>query len=155
MGYTRDKQAAEDLVQDTLLKALSNKDRFALDTNVRGWLFTIMRNIFINTLRRKRVVSGVMRDASGHSSEKYFFNSPESDSLDSYIMARELQVEISRLPNTYKIPMSLFVEGFKYIEIAEIIEQPLGTVKSRIHFARRFLKKQAADLRANGTVEMQ
>lgn len=143
---TSNRDDAYDLLQDTSLKVLANEDKFAENTNFKGWVFTIMRNIFINNYRR------VMRTATVvDSSEDLFrlnscqdsgFSTPEG----SYC-AGEIQIAISELPDEYRKAFSMHVAGFKYNEIAEQIGVPLGTVKSRIFFARKRLQERFSDYR--------
>ncbi len=138
---TRDAEAAKDLFQETLYRALANKDKYNVGTNIKAWLYTIMRNIFINNYRRK-------------SKQKTIFDSTPNDfllnnsqvavagSAESNLRIKDIQAAIYNLPELFRNPFLLYFEGFKYHEIAEMLREPLGTIKSRIHFARKLLKAQ-------------
>lgn len=143
--YTKESVMADDLVQETVYKALKNMDKFKKGTNLKAWLSTILRNNFINEYRKKskyfntdNIVSFV------GNKEKY------RGSNNGYIM---MQVEfinqaIDELPMSLKEPFMLCYEGFSYTEISEKLELPLGTVKSRIFHARTKLKEKLVHLRA-------
>lgn len=138
---TRDAEAAKDLFQETLYRALANKDKYNVGTNIKAWLYTIMRNIFINNYRRK-------------SKQKTIFDSTPNDfllnnaqatvagSAESNLRIKDIQAAVHNLPELFRNPFLLYFEGFKYHEIAEMLREPLGTIKSRIHFARKLLKAQ-------------
>ncbi len=136
---TRDNEAAKDLYQETLFRALANKDKYNVGTNIKAWLYTIMRNIFINNYRKKSKQNTV------------FDNSPNEFLLDlnqtsvaneaiAGINLKEVKQAINNLPAIFKTPFLLYFDGYRYHEIAEMLEEPLGTIKSRIHFARKLLK---------------
>jgi RNA polymerase sigma-70 factor (ECF subfamily) len=138
---TRDNEAARDLFQETLYRALANKDKYSVGTNIKAWLYTIMRNIFINTYRRK-AKQQVVQD---NSANDFLLNSKQgvaqNDAIEK-ITIKEVKKTIFSLPEIFKKPFLLYFDGFKYHEIAHILGEPLGTIKSRIHFARKVLKKQ-------------
>ncbi|MDR0793640.1 MAG: RNA polymerase sigma factor [Chitinophagaceae bacterium] len=138
---TRDNEAARDLFQETLYRALANRDKYNVGTNIKAWLYTIMRNIFINSYRRK-AKQQVVPDAG---SNEFLLNTTKSavqnDALEK-ISIKEVKKTIFSLPEIFKKPFLLYFDGFKYQEIAHILGEPLGTIKSRIHFARKVLKKQ-------------
>ena len=143
---TSNKDDAYDLLQDTTLKALDNEDKYADGTNFKGWVFTIMRNIFINNYRRG-VRSATIVDTTDNLyllnlSSEHAAESPE----DSY-SAAEITSAIQQLPSEYRTPFSMHVSGYKYNEIADHMGLPLGTVKSRIHFARKALQSRFAATR--------
>lgn len=143
---TSNRDDAYDLLQDTTLKALDNEDKYAENTNFKGWVFTIMRNIFINNYRRS-VRNATVVDTTDNLyhlnlSQDSGFESPE----DSY-GASEITEAISEFSDEYRIPFSMHVAGYKYNEIAEKMNLPLGTVKSRIFFARKKLQERFADYR--------
>lgn len=135
---THDNDDARDLIQDTVCRALSNLDKFDEHSNMKAWMFTIMKNIFINKYRRKQkeqeivLVSRRAADGQAHSP----FASPQEGTVS----GKEIRACIDRLPDFLKNPFLLHFEGYRYKEIAEKLEEPLGTIKSRIHFARKLLQ---------------
>jgi len=138
--FTQDYEDAHDLVQDTLLKAMRYSEQFKDGTNFRGWLYTIMKNTFINGYRRtvktrslittheEIPASQLQSSATGNSGENKFIRE------DIHNAMKKLQPE-------YLVPFIKYFEGFKYHEIAEMLQIPIGTVKTRIHIARGMLKK--------------
>lgn len=143
---TSNREAARDLLQDTTLKALDNEEKYLDNTNFKGWVFTIMRNIFINNYRR------VVRCATviDQTENLYHLNLSQDSGLEtpegSYGV-NEITAVINTFPDSYRIPFSMHVAGYKYNEIAEKMQLPLGTVKSRIFFARKRLQMRFADYR--------
>ncbi len=138
---TRDTEAAKDLFQETIYRALINKDKYKVGTNVKAWLYTIMRNVFINGYRRKAKQQTIF-DATPN---EILLNSNKVSILNeaaSILHLKEIQKAIYKLPDIFKTPFLLYFDGFKYHEIAEALNEPLGTIKSRIHFARKLLKEQ-------------
>ncbi len=141
---TSDREEANDLLQETSLRALDNEDKYVPDTNFKGWMYTIMRNIFINNYRK------VVRDQTfvDHTDNLYHLNSSQESGFDSTEQAydmREIHKVVNNLPKEYKIPFAMHVSGFKYREIADKLNLPLGTVKSRIFFTRQRLQGQLKD----------
>ena len=141
MNLTKDIEAANDLCQETLYKGLSNKEKYSAGTNIKAWLYTIMRNIFINDYRkrtgRKTIIDSTAND--------YLINSKQasiSNTAESSLRMKEIQAAILQLPEIFKTPFLLYFEGYKYNEISDLLHEPLGTIKSRIHFARKLLKEQ-------------
>ena len=141
MNLTRDTDAANDLCQETLYKALANKEKYNSGTNIKAWLYTIMRNIFINDYRRKArqktVFDNTPNDHLLNNKQVTVINAAESN-----MRMKEIQKAILQLPEIFKTPFLLYFDGYKYNEIADLLQEPLGTVKSRIHFARKLLKEQ-------------
>src|SRR5574337_2107371 len=136
---TRDTETAKDLFQETMYRALANKEKYSVGTNIKAWLYTIMRNIFINDYRRQTRA----RILNANSINDFLINSISTpNAAVGIINTREIQKAIFNLPVIFKKPFVLFYEGFRYYEIAEILKEPLGTIKSRIHFARKLLKAQ-------------
>lgn len=128
---------AKDLIQETALRAYNNKEKFEVGTNFRAWVTTIMRNTFINIYRKKK-----NRATSSEPTDSYVFvneNHAVDNSAHSNMMLLELDGIMSSLDYIYRKPFLLFYEGFKYEEIAENMNLPIGTVKSRIFFARQKL----------------
>ena len=143
---TSNRDDAYDLLQDTTLKALDNEDKYAEGTNFKGWVFTIMRNLFINNYRRG-VRAATVVDTTDN---LYHLNLSQDSGLESpeeSFGAEEIQAAINSFSDDYRIPVSMHVAGYKYNEIAEKMDLPLGTVKSRIFFARKKLQTQFADYR--------
>ncbi len=138
-NLTKNIEDAKDLYQETAFRAISNRDKFRPGTNLKAWLFTIMKNIFINNYRKKTKASTIMDSTDN----LYYINSGKNtihNGGESNIMMKELWAMISNLEDGIRIPFVMHYEGFKYQEIAEHLKLPLGTVKSRIFFARRELK---------------
>lgn len=138
---TRDSEEAKDLFQETLFRALANKDKYNIGTNLKAWLYTIMRNIFINDYRKKAKQNTIL----DRTANEFFINSSKAVTANDAIAAlnmQEINKVINNLPEIFKTPFMLHYDGFKYDEIAAMLHEPLGTVKSRIHFARKLLKAQ-------------
>ena len=141
---TADQDSANDLVQECMLKALDNKEKFVHAQNFKGWMYTIMRNIFINNYRK------IVRDQTfvDTTDNYYHLNLPQDSGFESTEGAydlKEMHRIVNALPREYKIPFSMHVSGFKYREIAEKLGLPLGTVKSRIFFTRQRLQQELKD----------
>lgn len=146
LKLTLNKDEAQDLVQDTTLKALNNEEKFVDNSNFKGWMLTIMRNIFINNYR-KNVRENTMVDAS----EDLFHLNLSQDSgystPDGAYSINEISAIIAQFPKEYRESFSLHIAGYKYEEIAERLAMPLGTVKSRIFFTRKRLREILKDYR--------
>ena len=139
MKLTADKEEADDLLQETSLKALDNEDKYTPDTNFKGWVYTIMRNIFINNYRKE-----VRDQIFVYQTDNLFhINTPrETDEFitDNGYDTKEIYRVVHSLPRDYRIPFLMHISGFKYREIADRLGLPLGTVKSRIFFTRQQLQ---------------
>lgn len=143
---TANREAAQDLVQDTTLKVLDNEEKYVDNVNFKGWVFTIMRNIFINNYR-KVVRSATIMDQT---EDLYHLNLPQDSGFETpegSVAAKEITAAINSFSDDYRIPFSMHVAGYKYNEIAEKMNLPLGTVKSRIFFARQRLQQTLKDYR--------
>ena len=138
---TRDHESAKDLVQETMYRAIANREKYNAGTNIKAWLYTIMRNIFINNYRKK-VKQNVIFDASSNDFLVDLSQVAVSNLAESRLRLKEIQAAIHYLPSIFKEPFLLYFDGYKYYEIAEVLREPIGTIKSRIHFARKLLKKQ-------------
>ena len=138
---TKDQESAKDLLQETMYRALANKEKYSVGTNVKAWLYTIMRNIFINNYRRK-VKQNTIFDNSPNDFLLDYQQSAITNEAESNIRVKEIHAAIYALPEIFKQPFMLYFDGYKYHEIADMLHEPLGTIKSRIHFARRLLKVQ-------------
>lgn len=142
-NLTKNSEDAKDLYQETAFRAMTNRDKFRPGTNLKAWLFTIMKNIFINNYRKKVKANTIMDNTDN----LYYLNSGKNsieNAADSNILIKELKGMISLLDDSTRIPFLMHYQGFKYQEIADHLGLPLGTVKSRIFFARKDLKAQIA-----------
>ncbi len=139
LNLTKNMEEANDLIQDTLFRALSNRDKFQDGTNLKAWLFTIMKNIFINNYRRKLKRNTIIDTTDN----LFYLNSPsvltENEATAKFVMD-DMKNAIKSLGEEFRVPFMMHFEGYKYHEIAEELRLPLGTVKSRIFFARKELK---------------
>jgi RNA polymerase sigma factor (sigma-70 family) len=139
LKLTRDLDDANDLLQDTMVKAFTNKDKFTEGTNLKAWLYTIMKNTFI-TNYQKMVRRGTFVDTTDN---LHFINSGdvlvENQAFEDFVLG-DIHQAIEDLEEVYKTPFMMHYQGFKYHEIAEKLEIPIGTVKNRIHIARKILK---------------
>lgn len=136
---TQNLDDTDDLIQETVYKALSNEDKFREGTNLKAWLFTIMKNIFINNYRKK-----VKRSTIIDTTENlYYINSARTvvNKAESSMVKDKIMMAIRKLSIEYRVPFMLHYKGYKYHEIADRLNLPLGTVKSRIFFARKELKE--------------
>jgi RNA polymerase sigma-70 factor (ECF subfamily) len=124
-----------------MFRALANQEKYSVGTNIKAWLYTIMRNIFINNYRRK-VKQNTIFDKSTNDYLLDYQQVSVANSAESSLRMKEIQTAIHNLPDIFRQPFMLYFEGFKYHEIADMLQEPLGTIKSRIHFARRLLKEQ-------------
>ncbi len=141
---TANREEANDLLQETSLKALDNEDKYQPETNFKGWMYTIMRNIFINNYRK------IVREQTfvDQTDNLYHLNMPQESGFantESAYDLKEMHRIVNSLPRDYKVPFSMHVSGFKYREIAERLGLPLGTVKSRIFFTRQKLQEELKD----------
>lgn len=138
---TRDSEAAKDLLQETMYRALANRERYHVGTNIKAWLYTIMRNIFINNYRRNARQQTIF----DNSSNDYLLNfrqAATANDAEVILTRKDIEAAIHELPEIFRNPFTLYFEGYKYHEIADMLAEPLGTIKSRIHFARKLLKEQ-------------
>ena len=136
---TKSTDDAQDLFQETAFRAISNKEKFRPGTNFKAWMFTIMKNIFINNYRKK-VKANTIIDSTEN---LFYLNSGKNviyNKAGSNMVMSELNRMVDELDITIRKPFLMHFEGFKYQEIADELELPLGTVKSRIFFARKALK---------------
>ena len=146
MKLTADQEEANDLLQETSLRALDNEEKYTPDTNFKGWMYTIMRNIFINNYRK------TVRDQTfvDQTDNLFHLNLPQDsgfESTEGNYDLKEIRKIVNSLPKEYRVPFSMYVSGFKYREIAEKLGLPIGTVKSRIFFTRQRLQKELKDFR--------
>jgi len=138
LSLTSNREEAKDLLQETLLKAIINREQFVNYSNLKAWTYTIMKNTFINryrqTVRQNNILDSTKNLYFLNQSRKMYDIAPDSN----YAIL-EINKLIDGLENEYKIPFKLLLEGFRYKEISEKLGLRLGTVKSRIFFARKSL----------------
>src|SRR5665647_574770 len=144
LSLTSNTDKAHDLVQETFLRALTYQSKFCSDTNLMAWVYTIMKNTFINEYRRNIKAKTALESQSNrlHIS---FSKDDFYPSVDSIHAEKEIYKKIDLLENEFREPFQLFLSGFKYKEIAIKLDLPLGTVKSRIFFTRKKLSKWLSD----------
>ena len=136
---TKNSEEAKDLYQETAFRAMSNRDKFRPGTNLKAWLLTIMKNIFLNNYRKKTKANTIIDSTDN----LYYINSGKNtirNNAHSNIMMDELETMIENLDDSLRVPFEMHYLGYKYQEIADKLRLPLGTVKSRIFFARKALK---------------
>jgi RNA polymerase sigma-70 factor (ECF subfamily) len=138
---TSNMEDAQDLVQETMLKALKYRTKFSDGTNLSAWMHTIMKNTFINQYRRKKKRLVVTDDTENqiYLNNTRFISDYPSDHLT---LHKEIKQTVDNLDHKYKAPFQLHFDGYKYQEIAERLDLPVGTVKSRIFTARNLLSTQ-------------
>jgi RNA polymerase sigma-70 factor, ECF subfamily len=140
-NLTKNIEDAKDLFQETSYRAITNQDKFRPGTNLKAWLFTIMKNIFINNYRKK-IKSNTLIDSTEN---QFYINSvavSTPNRAESDIMMKELNAMVDNLDSSIQVPFVMHYHGYKYQEIADDLSLPLGTVKSRIFFARKELKEK-------------
>ena len=140
LQLTRNMYDAKDLVQETMLKALRYKDKFHSGSNLKAWLFTILRNSFINQYRRM-MKRNTFIDTTDNT---YFLDLPNHQTINQAelkFIRQDLTEAIKGLPTDLRVTFLLNSEGFKYQEIADELHIPIGTVKTRIFVARRMLRQ--------------
>ena len=144
LSLTTDQERANDLLQETFLKALTYRNKFKQNTNVKAWIYTIMKNTFINDYRRNVKMRNTL-DSSHNDIHLKVSKDKMYPGPDSFYNSREINKSIHALESEYRIPFTMFLDGYKYKEIAEKLDIPLGTVKSRIFFTRKKLEKVLSD----------
>ncbi len=140
MKLTKNIEDAKDLMQETVANGFANRHRFTMGTNFKAWMTTIMRNAFINDYRKKRTRNQVeqpIEDVAYAVSNKM-----ASDKTDAPAMLQDLRFILDGLDDNHRLPFMMFYRGFQYNEIADHFDLPIGTVKSRIFFARKKLKSR-------------
>ncbi len=148
LSLTMDREDALDLLQDTILKAFTYREKFTDSTNLSAWLFTIMKNTFINNYRRRKKANTII-DQSAELYLLHHTSSKGSISPESRYTEKEILKGISQLSDDVRIPFERHLQGFKYKEIADEMNLPIGTVKSRIFFARQQLMAKFKDYHNN------
>ena len=137
MRLTSNIYDAEDLIQETIVRALVNEDKFQEGTNIKAWLFTIMKNIFINDYRKKSKRNTVIDTTAN----LYYINTSStiSNAGERAFVMNDIRNALMKISNELRVPFLMHYKGYKYHEIAEQLNLPLGTIKSRIFFARKEL----------------
>lgn len=139
--FTLNPEESQDLVQDTILKAITYRDKFRENTNLKGWLFTIMRNTFINQYRKnqreKTNVDPTKELYYLNVEDPHTFNRPEKS-----VEFKEIWRNVNALREDLLVPFKMYTTGYKYHEIAEHLNIPIGTVKNRIFHARKEIQKK-------------
>ena len=143
-SLTMNRDDAQDLLQSTSLKVLNNQEKFVNNDNFSGWIFTIMRNIFINDYHSSSNKYTVFDNEEGTIMNRYASN-PGEETPDSTYTVKEINRAIKSLAEEYRIPSSLYLSGYKYQEIADRMNLPIGTVKSRIYASRQQLQSKLRD----------
>jgi RNA polymerase sigma-70 factor (ECF subfamily) len=130
-------ETAKDLVQDTFVKAIQYRDKYTADNNIKAWLFTILLNTYLNQVTKLSAKNTI----NDETEDEYILKNTmyEEYNAENSINTKDIQSTIDNLEDDYRIPFQLFVDGYKYKEIADKTNLPIGTVKSRIFFARRQL----------------
>jgi RNA polymerase sigma-70 factor (ECF subfamily) len=144
LSLTADKEDAKDLLQDTFLKALIYREQFEESTNLKAWIYTIMKNTFINYYRKNS-----RQNTTFDNTKDLFFLSQNKDTFnvepDSAYREKEISRAIEQLDGEFKVPFQMHIQGYKYKEIADILGLKIGTVKSRIFFTRKKLSDSLCD----------
>lgn len=143
LSLTKDRENAQDLLQESMLRALTNRDKFQDNTNFKAWLCTIMKNTFINEHRRGKRTGALMERMETERTGPHRVETTTSP--ESSVKLREIDNSLSRLDDTFREPFRMHHDGFKYHEIADQLGIPIGTVKSRIHQARHRLMDMLSD----------
>jgi RNA polymerase sigma-70 factor (ECF subfamily) len=144
LSLTHDMDDTKDLVQETILKAYRYRAKFQEGTNLRGWLYTILKNSFINNYRRD-MKRNTFLDSTDNS---YFIDLPShkiDNDAETKFIRKDLDRAIDDLAFDLRVTFKLNTEGYKYHEIAEELQIPIGTVKTRIFVARRILRERLKD----------
>lgn len=142
---TEDYDDANDLVQDTTIKALSNMNKFVEGTNLKSWLMAIMHNLYINNVRQMAYKARSMTDFMDYACNKYLDSGINNSEVHCTI--KDIYKTMNELPNEFCEAFNMFVKGYKYKEIAIKLNIPIGTVKSRIFSSRAILKEKLIEYR--------
>ena len=143
LSLTRDRETAQDLLQESMLRALMYREKFQDNTNFKAWLYTIMKNTFINDHRRGKRTDALMDRVENEQLRASRVETAAS--TESSVKLREINTSLARLDDTFREPFRMHHDGFKYHEIAVRLGIPIGTVKSRIHQARHRLIDMLSD----------
>lgn len=143
LGLTKDRDNALDLLQDSMVRALTFRDKFQDNTNFKAWLYTIMKNTFINGHRRNKRTKALMDTVDREHDQVRLVQVPHSP--EGRVRMAEIQHSLERLDPTFRTPFEMHHQGYKYNEVADHLGIPIGTVKSRIHQARQRLMEMLSD----------
>jgi RNA polymerase sigma factor (sigma-70 family) len=143
MRLTSSKENAKDLMQETLMRCYANKHKFKLGTNFKSWMTTVMYNSFVNHYRKRKSRQKVLQTVSNYN--QITQDKSIGVKTDEDLLHKELKSMVSELPNKFQSPFQMRLEGYKYQEISKTLDVPIGTVKSRIHYARKKIKKNYHD----------
>lgn len=153
LKLTRNATDAEELVQDTFLKAFRFQDKFEWGTNLKAWLFRIQSNTFINDYRHRgherkyleRAATESLYDQVLDTEARAYAANPETHVFNAFFK-EDLDRALEEMPDDFKLVVVLIdLQGFSYKEVAEIIGSPIGTVMSRLHRGRRILQRALID----------
>ncbi len=137
-SFTRNNVDAEDLYQETIERAIRKIHLFQEGTSLKNWSSTIMRNIFINDYRKKKKMQTSYVEPGSY----IHHTLAVSNKAEAHLELEEVNKEIAKLPNDYQTIIDFVKYGYQYKEIADKLQLPLGTIKSRIHFARKKLNSR-------------
>ncbi|MBN2487333.1 MAG: RNA polymerase sigma factor [Bacteroidales bacterium] len=144
LSLTTNREDAKDLLQETFAKAISYRDKFVDNTNLKAWTFTIMKNTFINNYRRATKANTTFDNTD----DLYYLNLKKenySGSPESEYSVKEINKAIDGLEDEFRVPFLMHTQGYKYKEIADELNLKIGTVKSRIFFTRKKLMEKLTD----------
>jgi len=137
---TKSSNDADDLLQEMVYRALKCREKLAEDSNMNAWLYTILKNLFINNYRRHKKIKEIVD--SGYLKASHYPNAITLNEGESNIEYSSLNSELNKLSNSYRKPFMMHFNGYKYEEIAKDLNMPIGTIKSRIHIAKKLLQKK-------------
>lgn len=135
---SNNREDANDLYQETVMRAFASKDRFEEGTNFKAWATTIMRNCFINEYRKRRTRNQVEQPLEDNN--EFAVRQAVRNDSGTIIMMKELRIMLDTMDDAHRVPFEMFFNGYEYQEISEQLDLPMGTVKSRIFFARKKMK---------------
>lgn len=144
LSLTANDEDARDLLQETTLKALTYRDQFVNNTNFKAWVFTIMKNTFINNYRRVQKTRNTF-DSTEDAIRAAYKKNYTSETPENVYAVMEMNSKVEKLDDEFRVPFKMHTQGYKYKEIAEHLDLPIGTVKSRIFFTRKKLQEMLKD----------
>jgi RNA polymerase sigma-70 factor (ECF subfamily) len=144
LSLTANDEDARDLLQETTLKALTYRDQFVNNTNFKAWVFTIMKNTFINNYRRVQKTRNTF-DSTEDAIRAAYKKNYASETPENVYAVMEMNSKVEKLEDEFRVPFKMHTQGYKYKEIAEHLDLPIGTVKSRIFFTRKKLQEMLKD----------
>jgi RNA polymerase sigma-70 factor (ECF subfamily) len=148
LSLTSNNEKANDLLQETFLKALTYRNKFTPNTNFKAWIYTIMKNTFINNYRKQTKVQNTF-DLTNNNLHLTMGKDKVYPAPDSFYSSKEINKSIDTLEDDYRVPFTMYIDGYKYKEIADKLKLPLGTVKSRIFFTRKKLGEILSEYSVN------